>query len=132
MFSVVLELNCQELEILFLVQGFEHLNFIHVKIPPNPSDIETFIRQNFIQTSLLSKLFWIVSDFLSFLSFLTKKMFFFSLLMYDLSKEAKYIKRFRGVHLVAENRWYIVFITSGLLWIFVGKMGRGWGRLSQI
>ena len=44
MLSVVLELHCQELEVVFLVEGFRHLSFIHVKIPPNLAGTETFIR----------------------------------------------------------------------------------------
>ena len=44
MLSVVLDLYCQELEIMFLAEGFRHLDFIHIKTPPNPAGTETYLK----------------------------------------------------------------------------------------
>lgn len=44
MVSVVLDLHYQELEIVFLAEGFTYLNFIHIKTPINPAGTETYLK----------------------------------------------------------------------------------------
>lgn len=66
---------------------------------------------------------WIVPDFLSFLFPNRENKFFFLVNIWLIKR--KYIRWILGSTFTAENRWYIVFIISALLWIFSLWVKRG-------